>query len=172
MVAQSPATDRGAREMIEARELPAAAISFSKRRLLIVAGAVIFVVMVNWTYVNVVSPAYDYWGLTSDAADAIYLIPASILAVLPAFWAPISLTRPTQVVYWLLYLLAIVPSCIVPFYTRNKDPEGLLLFVACISIAFTLLGSIYRLPLGNFPRARLSWPAFWVVVGILFVICQ
>ena len=79
--------------MIEARELPAATIGISTRRLSVVAGAVIFVVMVNWTYVNVVSPAYDYWGLTADAADAIYLVPASILAVLPAFWAPIALTR-------------------------------------------------------------------------------
>jgi hypothetical protein len=89
------------------------------------------------------------------------------MAVIPSLWIPISLIRPSLVVYWLLYVLVFIPAMIIPQYTLTVETVQLLFLEICLFAAFLLLASIYKLPLLNIPRIKISNSLFWIVIVFL-----
>src|SRR5713101_8275653 len=85
-------------------------------------GAFIYVIALSWTYVHIVAPAFTYlgYGLVGWSWWPVFV--ATALAVVPAIWLPQSLGRPSQVVYWMLYLLVYVPSLAIPVLA--VDPQA------------------------------------------------
>jgi hypothetical protein len=82
---------------------------------------------------------------------------------------PITLRRPSQVIYWLLYLLVFVPASTIPFLSLYIDSGRLLLFEASLFVAFASLSIVHKIPLLRLPRLRTSALSFWMVVALLSV---
>jgi hypothetical protein len=110
--------------------------------LICVAYIAAFVLVYKW----VIVPVWGYEGFYSKTTLA-RATAAWALAALPSLWMPIKLRRPSQVVYWLLYLLVLVPACLVPIYALDDQSRGPLLLATCLVSVFALTGLVYCLPL-------------------------
>ena len=138
----------------------------AKRRRNLLLSVLILLAVWNWSYIYVISPAYRYAGLTYNPPAPFYLMLAWVMALMPALWMPLELQRPSQMPYWLLYMLVIVPVCFIPFYTLHTSPESIALMVFLVVASFGLLGCTYRLSLIKMPRSSLSGVSFWLLLMI------
>lgn len=84
-----------------------------------------------------------------------------ILAVLPTLWLPIRVTRPSQVCVWFLYLLAFVPSMLLPMRSLDQPPAQILPLLLVFSLGFTVLSLPYRLALPSLKQVKVQPIAFY-----------
>lgn len=121
-----------------------------------------FVVVYEW----VVVPLWGYEGFRSRATLTREAI-AGGLASLPGLWMPIKLERPSQVLYWVLYLLVVVPACVVPICALEDQSSGPILLAVCLVTVFALTGLVYHLPLLPLPQVHLENYEFAVILILL-----
>jgi len=121
-------------------------------------------------YERVVVPVWGYEGFRSRTTPGRAAI-AWVLAVLPSLWMPIKLKRPSQVVYWLLYLLVLAPACLVPIYSLEDQSSGPIFLAVCLVTVFGFTGLIYRLPLLPLPRMHLENYEFGLILALLSISC-
>lgn len=124
-----------------------------------------FVLVYKW----VIVPVWGYEGFHSKTTLP-RAAAAWTLAGLPSLWMPIELNRPSQVVYWFLYLLVLVPACLVPIYSLDDQSGGPLLLAACLVAVFGLTSLVYRLPLLPLRRMHLESYELSVILGLLSII--
>jgi len=142
--------------------------TFLRSRISVVLTCALYVVVFVLVYKRVVVPVWGYEGFHSRTT-ATRAAAAWVLAVLPSLWMPIKLKRPSQTVYWLLYLLVLVPACLVPIYALEDQSSGPLLFAVCLVTVYAFTGMIYRLPLLPLPRVHLESYEFSVILALLSV---
>ena len=130
----------------------------------------LYVVIFVLVYKLVIVPIWGYEGFHYRAA-LLHAAAGWVLAVLPSLWMPIQLRRPSQVVYWLLYLLVLVPSCLVPIYALDDQSMGPLLLASCLVAVFAMTGLIYRLPLLPLRHIHLQNYEFSVMLVLLSITC-
>jgi hypothetical protein len=124
-----------------------------------------FVVIYRW----VIVPVWGYEGFRQRATLP-RQVTAGILASLPGLWMPIRLERPSQVVYWMLYLLVVAPACLVSLWALEDQSSGPLMLSVCLIGLFALTGLVYRIPLLPLPRARLERYEFGVLLVLISTI--
>jgi hypothetical protein len=117
-------------------------------------------------YTRVIVPVWGYEGFHAQALPR-HVALGWALAILPSLWMPIRLIRPSVLVYWLLYLLVIVPVCLVPVYSLAHQSSGLLWLAASIVAMFAVTGIIYRVPLLRLPNMQLRTHEFAVMLLLL-----
>ncbi len=139
--------------------------------MLTVVGAVTYTVALIFIYTEVVSPNYSYWGFSNNSPPTIYLLLSCLVAIVPSIWMPVALQRPSQVVYWMLYVLVLVPASIVPIFSLQMEPGQVMMLELTLLAAFALLGLIYLLPTFRLPSIHLIYSRrypqwlFWVIVA-------
>ena len=138
-------------------------------RTSIVLICALYIAIFVLAYEKVVVPVWGYEGFRlragADRAAA-----AWFLSLLPSFWMPIRLTRPSQVVYWVLYLLILIPACLVPIYALEDQSSGPILLAVCLVASFGFTGVTYCFPLLPVPRIQLKNHEFWMLVALLSTI--
>src|ERR1700739_2304758 len=87
-----------------------------KLRILLIAGIAGYIACFDWLYVPNLFPTYAYFGFDYNVPGTQYLVLAWTLSLLPGLWMPLSLSRPSQLAYWILYISVVVPSMFVPLY--------------------------------------------------------
>ncbi len=101
-----------------------------------------------------------------------WTVPLSfVISLLPLTWLPTRLGRPSLVVYYMLYLLVVVPSCVVPSYTGQLQWAQLFTLQLSILTGFGLVGCAYSMPLIGLQGAGLSGPAFCKVIAGVSLLC-
>jgi len=120
-------------------------------------------------YKWVIVPVWGYQGFHAKATVA-RAAAAWTLAGLPSLWMPVELRRPSQVVYWLLYLFVLVPACLVLVYALDDQSGGPLLLATCLVSMFALTGMVYFLPLLPLRRIHLESYELGVVLALLSTI--
>jgi hypothetical protein len=140
------------------------------RRILVIVGTLTYLFVLHWVYVEMISPRFSYMGYTYHPPDLKYLVSAWLIGMIPSLWMPIAHKRPSQLVYWMLYVLVLVPASMIPLYTLHADPGKLLLFAFLLMASFALLGVIYVLPLFPIPRIKIPPLLFWFVIILLSLV--
>src|SRR5690348_2061623 len=79
--------------------------SARKLRIFLVAGVLVFVGLFQLIYVTWLYPVFGYYGFDNSDPSWMSLAIAWLLSALPGLWMPIRLTRPSQLIYWVLYLV-------------------------------------------------------------------
>ncbi|MGI6709373.1 MAG: hypothetical protein ACOX33_09840, partial [Dethiobacteria bacterium] len=74
-------------------------------RLLIIISVIIYITVLMNNYRVTYTP-----GEAGGNYPTFVFILSFFIVLLPSLWLPVSITRPTQVTYWILYLLVVVPS--------------------------------------------------------------
>lgn len=129
-------------------------------------GCTLYVITFLVVYHVVIVPVWRYAGFQSLATPA-HAACGALLAILPSFWMPIQLKRPSQILYWLLYLLVVVPVCLVPIYALQDQSSGPLVFAGCIVAMLGLAGMIYRIPVLPLVRFQLKSYEFTAILALL-----
>lgn len=119
------------------------------------------------SHLLVIAPQFAYRGLEFNPVSIGLLTLGSTIAILPTFWMPFNISRPSVLAYYVLYFLAYVPACVVPLCTLEYKPQRYLLYLFCIAFCFWGLARIYRINLLRLPQARCSNGLFWtVLIGV------
>lgn len=125
-----------------------------------------YVLSFQWSYANVLVPVYWYVGYRYSSSFAVRLLGIG-LALLPAVWMPKRLARPSQLVYWLLYLTVIIPVATVTLHSYPGTFPYALSAVLSVVGAFAVLGFVYQIPLRPYRRGRLQQHHFWALLIVI-----
>src|SRR5712672_3617809 len=87
-----------------------------KVRSRLLLGIVLYIAAYQWVYISWLNPVWGYMGFAYNPPPLGYFALACVLAILPGFWMPIVVTRPSQLIYWVLYFTVFIPSLFVPLY--------------------------------------------------------
>lgn len=118
-------------------------------------------------YIHYLYPFWDYFGFDYNVPRKGYLVLAWILSVAPSFWMPIRLTRPSQLAYWVLYMVVIIPSMFVPLYAGLDSPGDIARLMLTLFASFAIAGASYISPLIDFRPREISPKKFWKWFGFL-----
>ena len=142
-----------------------------KQRAWLVLGLVTFVGCFQQVYLKWLYPVFGYYGFENSDPKRGYLLLAWVLSLLPAMWMPIRLTRPSQLIYWILYLSVIIPSMFVPLYVGLQDATEVTRLMLALFAGFAITGASYLLPLHRFHPPSMSprtyQQAVFFVVAVL-----
>lgn len=109
-------------------------------RLATVVAAAGYLAAVDAVYRTHLSPLFSYDGALYQPANDGSLTVAYLLALAPAAWLPIRIARPSQVVEWVLYVLAYVPSIVFPYLILGTGFAGVAPWTAAVAVSFALFG--------------------------------
>lgn len=138
-------------------------------RGVVICAALLYAVILQLVYVVEISPGYSYAGYLSRPLPLWALLTATLLAAAPATWLPVRLARPSQLLYWTVYVVAYVPSVLVPFYALSAPVPVVLGFALALLLSFASFGLIYAAPHLRIPRLRVDHRLFWGGVGLVTV---
>lgn len=125
--------------------LAAAAPAARRARPLAIFGALVNAVAIGWTYADIVAPLYGYEGLVVRPASLVAIGAIALVAVAPALWLPLRLTRPSEVVLWFLYLFGYTPATLIPVFLLPADQGPLVPFELLILLGFLATGAMQHL---------------------------
>lgn len=139
-----PATNgRSRRTGCEQERVDAAQQKVSRLGLL--AGVVAYITALHFAYVAFVSPRWLLSGLIYYPADDGSLIAAHLLAFVPAIGLAVRASRAADVVLWVLYTIAFVPTILIPQFVLGTG-WALMPFNLVLTASFGLMLCQSRLP--------------------------
>ncbi|MCK6258820.1 hypothetical protein LCY76_19820 [Fictibacillus sp. KIGAM418] len=135
------------------------------KKLNILTLTLLYGVVLQLIYSHVISVNFSYMGYVYLPVSMTQLLFAYTFAVVPALWMPVKITRPSQVVYWLLFVMVYVPAILVTVHTLPLPLEQILWFHASLFLSFGMLGLIYKVPLLSISSVKMPAACFW---GFIF----
>jgi len=117
---------------------------------------------IHWLY-----PVFGYYGFDFNPPAPGYLALAWILSVLPSSWMPLVLTRPSQLIYWVLYTTAFIPSMFVPLYAGMNKSSEIAVLMLTLFLGFLLAGLSYLFPVLKLQSRQLRGSHFWFGFAVL-----
>jgi hypothetical protein len=139
------------------------------KRLQILAAVGAYVAALLWAYATVVSPAFAYDGFALKWPSGGSMAWLITLSLLPALSLPSSLSKPSVLILWWLYLAAYIPSILIPALSLTMPFEELL------PLEMSLLLCMAILRLASWDRVlavgsmTLSPTVFWSVFTIVWL---
>lgn len=133
-------------------------------RIRLICGVLLYYLFLNIAYTKIIVPTYYYMGYVNISPSIFTLFVASIFAIAPCFWLPVKLTRPSNVVVWVLYLFVAIPTSFVPLYTLYNEPPKLIGLEVFIMLNVVLLSIMGKIRLIKLPRLTLSKNKFWLMI--------
>ncbi|MBM4074617.1 MAG: hypothetical protein FJ267_03125, partial [Planctomycetes bacterium] len=134
-----------------------------------------YIVMFRYSYRHIESVLYPEICLVYAPPPAYYELMGLALAMLPSLWMPKTLSRPSHLAYWILYLMVFAPSMFIPFHVMTLPPDRILTLTTTLCGLFSLLALIASgkpiiLPPPNFARKDLIRGAILITGGLIFLV--
>jgi len=126
----------------------------------ILVGAATYVAVLTEVYVNYLSRIFAYDGYVFDFPPQRLLWFGYVSAIMPAFWLPVSLRRPSVLVHWFLFLLVYVPASIVPIFVNRMETQQIISFQLVLLFSMVVLQGMSRIPIVRIPRIQLTSSLF------------
>lgn len=138
-------------------------------RICLLGGLVLYVALYNWLYVNWLAPTFDYMGLSYHAPSWMMLDLGWVLALLPGFWMPLRLSRPSQVPLWFIYLMLYIPSMFNPTYMALQPTAELIGLMSALALGMMILSISGFLPPIRLRFSLISPGLFWSVIAFVTI---
>jgi hypothetical protein len=139
----------------------------NKQRILLVLGIVTYLACFQWMYIHWLYPLFGYYGFDFNPPAPEYVALAWILSVLPSLWMPLVLARPSQLIYWVLYSTAFIPSMFVPLYAGMNKPSEVAGLMLTLFAGLVISGFCYLFPLLKLRPRQLRKSQFWYGFAVL-----
>lgn len=142
------------------------------RAPVVVAAVLAYVAVLHHAYVNDIAPYFTYLQFGYRSPDPFGYAVAIALVVAIALLLPRRVSRPSHVIVWALFLIAVLPSLVVPQYAPALSKPAALelaLWVGGCFLAVVVLGTRGLLR-GVVPLAPLRSRTWWRLVAVLFVV--
>lgn len=141
-----------------------------RERLLVLAAMALYLALYHWAYTEWLAPKWGYFGFTYYTQPFGYVIFACAMAILPASWMPLSLTRPSQFVYWIVYVVIFVPSMFGPLYMALRPREEIALFMLAMQAGMAIIGCCYLIPMPKIRMRPIDSTVFWAALIALIML--
>ena len=141
------------------------------QRLAIAAVALVYIFVLHTVYQHTIAPQFSYLQYTYRSPDPVHYSVAIALVVALAVILPHRIGRPSQFICWILFVVAVAPSIIVPQYTQVLDSDDAIEVAIWAALSFlpvAIFGSRRALR-DSLPRFTVSPSTFWGVVIVLSV---
>lgn len=135
--------------------------------LSLVVGAYAIALLLAYSYF--VAPTWSYLGYIDNGVAWLWRGWALLLCVLPVAWLPTGKPRASHIIVWLVYLLAYIPSQLVPYLTLSP-PSRLILWSLTLVAAMWLLCVPTKRPIRTTISLVVSPELFWLALGTLFAV--
>ena len=153
---------------IKSRRLVAA--NGLKSRMVLFFLAFLYVVALHVVYTRIVSVQWAYMGYVYSDPPMLDVLMAWLASSLVGLWMPITIDRPSKVVYWLFYLFVVVPVIVTPVYIDGNFLNSFLRISLPILVSFLSIGFFYKITLFKTRKLRISSQTFWTCFFlVLFV---
>lgn len=142
------------------------------RLVTIPAAVAAYAFTLHWVYLNLVTGPFRYLGYTYSDPTFHTLAFTYIAAALAAWILPSRLRRPSDLVLWVVFIVAAAPAILVPAYAGYQTDDGAMLSGVGIAGAFILATLISRRSHGATVKPLIkpvSHTSFWLLVGIYTV---
>ncbi|MGB2677796.1 MAG: hypothetical protein WAN12_12000 [Candidatus Acidiferrum sp.] len=138
-----------------------------QRRAMLICIVIAYIGCFQWIYIHYLYPIFGYFGYDFNVPATAQVFLAWFLAVLPSLWMPIELTRPSQLIYWILYLTVVIPSMFVPMYAGLDSPGEITVLMIALCLGFAVAGLSYLFPLLPLRFYQVSNRSFWLGLATL-----
>jgi len=125
-----------------------------------------------WAYAHWISAVWAYQGAIFIAPSIFSLCFAFLLAPLPSLFLSATLERPSQIIYWLVYLTVFIPSLLAPSFIQLSSPKDIMLLSLTLTAGMTILALTYRAPLIRLEVRKISPNIFWGSIALLWLTCH
>jgi len=134
----------------------------------LVAGLAAYAVTLHWTYQAKISPVFGYLGLRYRDPNALYYLLAFGLVCGTAFLMPTKLRRPSDFILWTLFVMATVPSILIPQYGDIINEGRSFELAIYVALSFSLV--VVLAPHGPqllIPRIIVPPLLIWLAVALI-----
>lgn len=138
-----------------------------QRRVAVLAGACCYTAAYQVLYITYLSKAFGYYGFDYQTPPLAVVVLSWILSLIPVLWSPLELSRPSQLIYWVVYFTVFIPTMFVPLYVRLDSLTDIVSLMVTTFVGFSLLRLVYFLPLPRFRGDLVSTKAFWIIFGAI-----
>lgn len=145
-------------------------------RFLIIILISLYTVVLIWNYIVWLAPTWGYMGSDYSPVEFYCFLTCIIISILPSFWIPLSISRPTMVTYWILYLLTYIPMIVgVSLSPKFSFIQILLFQLSCLG-SFSLTGAGYNFKLIKIKEKYIPKVNFWfafysaMILMLLYVV--
>jgi hypothetical protein len=137
------------------------------KKLLAMAGIWLVAFSLEWIYRESISTVLETFGFPYFPPSIGMKSLSWIFCIVPVLWMPMGIRRPTQVIYWLLYITVYVPSIMIPLFLREFSNQDVILCSAVLMVGLGITGLFYRLPLITLGHKKFSTKTF---IGFFFAL--
>lgn len=116
------------------------------KRLKLFVLACIYIALFDFFYIFWLSETFDYLGFEYNPVSTRFWIVSHFFALLPIFWIKNDLSRPSLIMYWLLYILTYIPTIILPYFIQLNQPIDLVPLTSAIALGMFIIGLGYYIP--------------------------
>lgn len=156
-------TSGGYRSAPLARSSSAVYLSRVRERALLLFTATLFVAGFYLSYAKLIQPYYGYEGFGLFPRTLADSVMSWGIALAPATVLPTRWTRPSGLVVWIMYVLAYVPSVLVPVWSLDKPYAELVTLQFFLLTSFSVLALVSYWPPLPVRRVRVRSHVFWAV---------
>ena len=143
--------------------------SVLRGRLVVLLGTVAYAILLTNIYVERLA-TFGFEGTRyAPPADGLQAL-SWALVLLPCLWLPNAIRRPSQVVYWFLFIFVYVPTCLLSVFSLSIDSTSLVAFLGCLALCFFAVGQIYRFPVLRLPDRQVPIFIFWLSLALFSVV--
>ena len=118
-------------------------------RCLIIGGIALYVLGLSHAYSELIAQVWTGYPNFNPSFWAV--LTSYIFAAIPSLWMPIHLCRPTQFLFWCLYIMVYIPTIIVAIFAFPEAMHVYLYIQLPMFVVFCLFSLSYRLPLIRIP---------------------
>jgi hypothetical protein len=117
-----------------------------------------------WSYVFYLVPSWSYLGLSYEERGFLHIFQAIIFCLLPYFWIPKSIIRPSMIIYFILYVMTYIPMIVGVNLAKNFSITQIYIFNFVSLISFYLNGVFYKIPLLYLRKPHFENRLYWSIV--------
>jgi len=139
-------------------------------RVIMIGGTLLFCAALNFSYEEWISPVWSYEGFTFNQPRFSLLVIGYILSGIVCVCSPLRIRRPSQVLYWFLFLTAYIPGLFIPLYLQLNEASELLALQVSLSLAMLIIAIFCRIELFQIRVYPVNPRLFWGVILALYLV--
>lgn len=139
--------------------------SATRQRAVLFLVLLLYVAVLRWSYETQIAPAFSYMGLRYREPDLLNYIAAFMMAYLVGLVVPNVMKYASDFIVWILYVMACVPSIVVPQYANIVSPSRALQLAFFVALSFAMVAILANKgPQGARTRPPRSAEILWIVL--------
>lgn len=152
--------------------IPVSAGSVSRGRLLLTAAVLGYTLAFLFGYRVSVVDRFEYFGMGDRVLPAWGIALLLLMAVVPTWLVPTRLVRPSQLLYWAMYLSVYIPSLFLLFFSNLPilSMELAATTAGALCAGVTILGLAYTVPTRRLRAPRIEPRSFMLAAGAAAVL--